>query len=402
MAAALVAMFSASFAFAQEAPTHYVRAAQRGAQLKNLASTKGQTVLDVPAGGLLAVYGQKAGFLDVEAPGGARVWVYGRSLKTTDVPGVLEVTRPRVAMRPLPNSEIRSYPLPQYLNVGDRVWVISRSDPSKSLGEDWIRVWSPPGARAWVRAEETVSLEAGANGADLWKSEMKSILAARKPLSLQPAAATSGNSGSKANSGITPTSTQKTYEPASAEANAAMAEADRLYAAARALEVKDFSQARAAYERVLVLAPKGALAERAQQQLEQIRLFDELASLKAEVELAESTRTEEAARLQRELEEARLRKSDPLVGRYQVRGWLESRRLLGEEEPVYFIRWAGEDSSELICSDGRYDLSLYVGFEVGIVGGASRAPIPASGGTKPRPVQYDIVRIEVISGRGRN
>ena len=41
-----------------------------------------------------------------------------------------------------------------------------------------------------------------------------------------------------------------------------------------------------------------------QQQLEQIRLFDELSALKAEVELAESTRTAEAARLQRELEEA--------------------------------------------------------------------------------------------------
>ncbi len=386
----------ASRANAQETPTHYVRAAQSGAQLRNLASKKGQVVLNAKAGGILAVYGQNAGFLDVEVPGGAKVWVFGRSLRETDVPGVLEVTRPKVAMRPLPVAEIRSYPMPQYLDVGDRVWVISRSDATKPLREDWIRVWSPPGARAWVRAEETVALESGAIGADLWKTAVRNVLAERKPLSLKPAPT------DPIGTPVAPAATtQETYRPASAEAHAAMAEADRLFATARSLEAKDFGPARAAYERVLVLASKGALAARAQSQLDQIRLFDDLAKLKLEVTAAEQARAAEAARLERELEEARLRRSDPLVGRYQVRGWLEERRVLGEEEPLYFIRWAGEDKSELISTDGRYDLSLYVGFEVGVVGGASRAPIPASSTRLPRPVQYDVLKLEVISGRGR-
>lgn len=388
-------------ASAQDSPTHYVNAAQRGATLRNLASKKGQPVLEVGAGGILAVYGQNAGFLDVEVPGGTQVWVYGRSLKTTDVPGVLEVTRPRVAMRPLPVSEIRSYPMPQYLDVGDRVWVIARNDTTKAMNEDWIRVWSPPGARAWVRAEETVALKAGVSGAQAWKSAVRKILDSRKPLSLKPAVVTPAAAPVSTSMG-SPKATQETFKPASAEAHAALAEADRLFMAARSLETKDFGPARAAYERVLVLAPKGSIAVTAQRQLDQIKLFDDLAKLRTEVEAAEATRSAEATRLESDLEEARLRRSDPLVGRYQVRGWLEARKMLGEDEPLYFIRWAGEDQSELISSDGRYDLSLYVGFELGVVGGASRAPIPASVTSNRRPVQYDVLKLEVISGRGSN
>ncbi len=403
---AFAVLFAVQLAFAsnaQESPTHYVRSAPSGAQLRNLASIKGQVVRDVPAGGILAVYGQKAGFLDVEVPGGTKVWVFGRSLVETDVPGVLEVTRPRVAMRPLPNSEIASYPLPQYLDIGDRVWVISRDDPSKPMREDWIRVWSPPGTRAWVRAEETVALESGVSGEAEWKSAARTVLAARKPLSLKnDSAPPAVKAIPPIKTPIKPASSQETYEPASAEAHAAMAEGDRLFAAARTAASKDFGPARAAYERVLVLGSKGALATRAQNQLEQIRLFDELAEIKAEVVGRETARAEEAARFAREAEQARLRQNDPLIGRYQVRGWLEARPVLGEDTPLYLIRWAGEDQSEVISSDGRYDLSLYVGFEVGVIGGASRAPIPASVTRGRRPVQYDVLKLEVISGRGRN
>jgi len=396
-----VIQFSLS-ASAQESPTHYVRSAQRGAVLRNLASKKGQVVLEVPSGGILAVYGQNAGFLDVEVPGGTKVWVFGRSLSATDVPGVLEVTRPRVAMRPLPVSEIRSYPMPQYLDVGDRVWVIARNDATKPMNEDWIRVWSPPGARAWVRAEETLALKAGVSGTQAWKSSVREILEQRKPLSLKPAAMTPAAAPTLAAKTPNATQPQETFRPASVEANAAMAEADRLFAATRKLAVKDFGPARSAYERVLVLASKGPLAARAQAQLDQIKLFDDLAALRTEVEAADKARADEATRLAQELELARLRRSDPLVGRYQVRGWLEARPVIGEEAPLYIIRWAGEDQSELISSDGRYDLSLYVGFELGVVGGASRAPIPASVSNRRRPVQYDVLKLEVISGRGGN
>lgn len=381
----------------QAAGIGYARAAEGGARLRNLASDKGNVVGDLPQGGLMKVYGETAGYLDVEVPGGVEVWVYGRYLKESGRPGWLEVQRGRVAMRPSPKSEITSYPLPQYLEVGERVWVVQRKDETKPLSEDWVQIRSPEGKRAWVAEGETTSISR-TEGATAWEKESTAVREARMAAAQEPVKPRSGGLTVGKENPETPAKTV-IETPVSSEARQAIRDADRLFEAARATTDKDFTAARAAYEHALMVAPKGTVADRANARLEEITAHEKLESLRDEISAAEAERAAERARLQRELDESNRRRSDPLVGRYQARGWLEARKVRGADEPIYLIRWAGSEQAELISSDGRYDLSLFVGYEVGVVGGTSRAPIPASSSTIARPVQFDVMKIEVISGR---
>ena len=384
-------------------PERYVVAGDAGAKLRNLADAGAKVVLDAQKGTVLAVYGERAGYLDVEAPGGVSCWVFGRSLRATGVPGVLEVTKNRVTMRPLPNSDITSYPLPQLLSSGDRVWVIARNDATKPLAEDWVNIWSPPGVRAWVKSTETGAIPAGKDGKSLWNDAAKKLLSARKPVDLSPKSnlprVPEEDVKQTATTGVVEASSQVSAS-AMQEARTLLIEADKLYDAARATNTADYGPARNAYERVLVLASTGHVADRARARLSEITAREELHAMKADHARAKEERAAERTRLEKELEEARLTRTDPLIGKFQSRGWLEKEERRGED-PVYTIHWAGMPQSEVVCASGRYDLELYVGFEIGIVGGASRAPVPASAGARPRPIQYEVMKVEVISGRGR-
>jgi len=87
-----------------------VRAKEGGAKLKNLPDSKGETVLDAASGALMAVYSERAGWLEVEPASGMKVWIHGSFLKRTTIPGVVEITASSVRMRPLPASDEKSFP----------------------------------------------------------------------------------------------------------------------------------------------------------------------------------------------------------------------------------------------------------------------------------------------------
>ena len=138
----------------------YARVGTGGATARNLYDQQGLAVLEVPAGTVLAVHGERSGWLDVEVPGGFKVWVFGEYVRAASEAGTLQITGDHVRMRPLPSSGAESLPLRQHLSRGDRVRLIRRNNSSLDLRQDWVQIWSPAGARAWVRASETVALGA--------------------------------------------------------------------------------------------------------------------------------------------------------------------------------------------------------------------------------------------------
>ena len=114
----------------QRSVERYVLAGADGASLYNLPDPKGQVVLDVAAGTPLAVLGSKSEgrYLKVMAPGGLKVWVFGKYLKESERKGWVELTGSYVQMRPMPRSQ-NSYPLGQ-LDKGERLLFLKRNDPS--------------------------------------------------------------------------------------------------------------------------------------------------------------------------------------------------------------------------------------------------------------------------------
>jgi hypothetical protein len=403
----------ASFVHAVQAPAsaqapnsaaRFVRVKDGGAKLFNLADKSAEVVLKASAGTLLQVHGERAGYLDVSAPGGVEVWVFGEYAKAADAPGMIEITGNGVSMRPLPMSNEKSFPLAQRLMKGDRVRFLGRNDPSQPFEEDWIKVVSPVSAHAWAIAAETMPLAAGEDGSALWMAAEKSALASAALVEVPRAAAKNGANGAAA-SGAAAASAAKASTDAAAKAEKpkgapvaaasqgssspadALANAEKLMETARKAEKPDFAPAKLAYKKIIDTTPSGAAADTARVRLQEIDAREELAALHVAAQQSEVMREEEIAKKNAELREASLYQ-DPLWGRFQARGWLEKD---GER---FVIRWANKRTAEVVCSQKRYDLNEYVGFEVGVSGAQSRA-----GGVE-KPAIVDAARIEVLSGAG--
>ena len=379
----------------QDAPTflRYVRAGAAGARARNVYDKQGLVVLEVPAGGLLAVHGERSGWYEVEAPGGFSVWVWGQYLGATADSNVLQVTGANVNMRPLPSNDVSSLPLGQVLEKGDRVRLIGRKDASKPMSDDWVNVWSRAGVRAWVPVSETEPLPSDVDGSALWS---KTVLEARPTLGRDDAAkaqdASKGlNNGQASGDEV---------KPESKDVGQALAEADALLAAARKAEQErgtpDYVKARAAYEKVLTLAPTAATAEVARARIELCKGYAEAHELR--VELERKRDTVDAAVKKREAEKERARNRGAFEGRFVARGWLEKRVLPGDQS-IYILRWAGDPHAELVCTSGRYDLSQFVDYELGINGNELRGPVTAPTVELTRPREIDVTRLEVLAGR---
>jgi hypothetical protein len=384
-------------------PQRYVRAKSGGAKIYNLADAKGVELESAKAESLLAVYSENAGFLEVEPADGLLVWVSGKYLATTDEPGVLKVTGNGINMRPAPSSTSEnSYPLARSLNKSDKVRAESRQHPEKPLAEDWVHVWAPAGTRAWCKKAE-VSDATGSDLATLFTSAQKDAHAAAK-LYVEPKAAsaalasapksekTTPDANLRAGGGAsaaaaTPAGAQAQGGAGSASAATELATANQLYEKARTSENPDFAAAKASYQKVIDLAPKSSAADSARAGLEKIGLHEEIARIKADKAAHEVDRPARRARAEKDLREASLG-SDPLWGRFQTRGWLE------KEGDHWAIRWAGKVTSEVVCTSGRYDLSLFQGFQLGITGALQR------GAGSDGPARFDVRRIEVLDGRG--
>jgi hypothetical protein len=380
-------------------PVSYVRVKPGGASLRNLPDAKGLSVLDAAPATLLAVYQERAGWLEAEPAAGMKVWVHGSFVKRTTTPGVVEITANNVRMRPLPSSDEKSFPLPTKLDKGERLRLIARADPSKQVGEDWIQVWSPPGARAYVAAADTAVVDSSEDVRKTWTAAATSARAAmpvvefggEAPLAANPATKTAAATVGKAGTA----EAAAKAEPKSRAAQEKLEQADKLLATTKTAENPDFGPAKQAYQGVIAEAPQGDTARVAQARLDEIEIREEIQSLKSEKSKAQTDRTQKLADAEARLKEVNQRQ-DPLWGRFQARGWLENTAAAGQPAH-YLLRWSGKDIAEISCGSGRYDLAKFVGFEVGIYGAVQKAAVPAAEGEPGSPAQIDATRVEVIA-----
>ena len=382
-----------------QAATKYVRAGDQGGKLRNLASPAGEVVLDAKAGALLAVRSERNGWLEVEPATGMKVWIYGTYLKKSGTPGVAEINANSVRMRPLPSSDEKSFPLPMKLDRGERVRVIGRADQTKPVGEDWIHVWSPAGATAWIAAAETKAVAAGEDARAAWASELKEsqaslavvdVFAGGEAVAGAPASASNGQGAAK-------DASAKTAAKGDAAAYEKLAEGEKLLKAAQAEAVPDFTGAKAAFAAAVAQAPQSPAADSAKQRLEEISIREEIQRLKADKDKLQAERATKLAEAEARLKEVEAQK-DPLRGRFQARGWLE-RHVQPGVATRYALTWGGREVAEIYCGSGRYELDAFVGCEIGVLGVTQRAAVAATAEVPGTPARVDATKIEVLSTR---
>jgi hypothetical protein len=371
-----------------------MRVAGAAAVLRNLPDAQANQLLELAPNTLLAVYGEQAGWLKADVPGGFPVWVFGRFLEPTADPKVLLVARANVNMRPQPSSDVNSFPLGQKLKPGDRLAVIKRFDPALALADDWVQVWSPAGVCGWVPAEAAVALARDEDARLEWQRAERSAIVRPEPTN--PSAAPRSDSGTATNAaGNSPGSAQ----PASSgrtksAALQALDEARALLAAERSRDLPDFEAVRAALSRARGLEPDVLTTAEIDKEFEMVSAFEKLHRTEALLEESRLQRQQELLRArQRQWEE--LVDKDPLYARFTLRGRLE-RFQAADGTRVYRLRRGANASADLTCPSGRYDLELFVGCELGVVGGKQEgAEVEAAQGALPLALAVE--RLEVLA-----
>ena len=81
------------------------------------------------------------------------------------------------------------------------------------------------------------------------------------------------------------------------------------------------------------------------------------------------------------------------MGRYDARGWLESRKR-SNGEWSWYLSFAGKETCVVQCSSGRYNISMFEGYEIGVTG----MMINEAGAAQST---CDMRSIEVLSGRAQ-
>jgi len=386
-------------ASAQE-PLRYVRANSGGASIRNFQDRQGLVVRDVQPGGLMAVFGESVGFLDVQAEGGFKVWVYGKYLEPLQG-DLMRVNAKSVLMRPKPGSSTANMPIRTKLQRGDVVRRIERFDSTIPLEEDWVQVWSPLKARGWVLASDVSDVADAGQAAAAWRqaqsAQPKAAVAAStprpKPKTPKPQPQTTPTQSKPQEAAAKPVA--KEAKPVTGEPTSLLAAADRLFDAALEQEKPEFAPVIAAYEEVLAQAPAGSsVANMASRRLDESRVRAKFVGLQDEVERSKAEHQDRLESIKREQERVELANTTHW-GRFNGRGWLE-KKVIGSQEH-YYLRWAGDTVAEVTCSSGRYDLDAFEGYEIGGMG------IQVNQGSLDQLDKYrtprvlDLMKIEVIS-----
>ncbi|MEO0661336.1 MAG: SH3 domain-containing protein, partial [Planctomycetota bacterium] len=334
-------------------------------------------------------------FSEVEVAGGFPVWVYGKYLQPSAVEDVMLVTGSRVNMRPLPNSTPASMPLLTKLDAGERVRFIERANKSVALGEDWVRIQAPSNAKAWLRTDALEPVPDAGKASAVWLDSTEPLPAVQ-PRRVAPASAPKSRQQTSARP-----RTQDAPRVAPAVLQKLVA-ADEAFDAASALKtpsVEAWSDVVDAYGVVLDQAPFGSVTrEKAEDRLEQARVQMEFVSLREEFAVSKQRSDAEIRRIDRMLE-ARQKRKTARWGRYEERGWIEARPT-GSESRWYLV-FGGETVAEVRCLSGRYDLDVFEGYEIGVIGREIAPVVRATATSLPEARVVDAQRIEVISGRGR-
>jgi hypothetical protein len=406
----------------------YAQAGPRGARLRSLADEKGHLLCDIPAGTVLKLRGERAGWVQVEIPGGFAAWTSGQYLSETETPGQLEFNGDRVNLRPQPQADnINNFPVGT-LSKGARVQLIERANPERALKEDWVRIWTPAGTAAWLRKAEAEALASGADGAKQWADAVAKSTHLPAPIFVRPARGIEAPPTSSAKVGVATDAVAKPGEspsvanrPAAATAQqasapgaqpgaqpvapsvapsvtgaplsapeAALATARANLAAARTAETPDLVALRASYEQALALdqasGKPGSVTEFAHADLEAVVALEAAAAMRAEMEASKLRVAAELEAQRKQVLHAAAAK-DPLTQTYAAHGTLV-RRAGASGAPLYWLVQGGRDICQLTCSNGRYRLEQYAGRYLGIHGETGTL---ASGNAS-----IDAARIEVL------
>jgi hypothetical protein len=382
----------------------YVRAGTN-AKLFNLPDPKGVVLTTAEKGTLLKVKEVRGTWLSVEPAGGIPVWIYGKYLIAADK-GSATVQGTNVRMRPLPSTSQDSYPLDQLLKGGETLKVLQRADETKPLEKDWVKVLAPAGTIGWMQASNAAN-QTVVDGAKAMETEHTAALAKLPLVTLPTTFATSTETTTTAATTATEkTATEQTTAAekvettpaAAAKTTSTFATAEQQYEAARAATTADWNAVKSAYEAYLAANPKGASADTARLRIEECELRLQIAAIESDKKLREQEREVQLTDAKRRLQAASL-SQDPLWGRFQARGWLELDPYSDAKTPRYVLRFGGKTVAEVVCGTGRYDLSQYIGYELGVMGTITRGAIGEPGTTSARPMRLDTARLEVISGR---
>ncbi|MDF1839031.1 MAG: hypothetical protein P1V35_14275 [Planctomycetota bacterium] len=368
----------------------YVRTTVKTAA-RNFQDRQGLPVQELPVGTLLRVHERSLGkyaFYEVSAAAGMPVWVYGQYLESTDVENVLRVAGNHVNQRPRPNTDQGSTPLRTRLMATDRVQVIQRQDLNKPLEEDWVQVWGPARTRVWVEVASTAPVTDLAAAAVEFQKGMRTLPKTKAKVPAKPTPANAEK----------PKVAPIKVRP---EATKSLRYADHLFAQAIADEnatVEQLANVEQAYHRVLDMAPAGTtVRELTIQQLEKLKVHQGVANLRLELAEAKERKAERGREIAQEQAQKDLRNT-VTWGRFVARGWVESEVVDGNKH--YFVRWDGERKVEIACASGRYNMDMFVGYQVGLQGQTRRAATPMTLETPAVLSLIDASRIEVIAGSG--
>tara|TARA_R110002126_G_scaffold23750_13_gene82971 strand:- start:8006 stop:9241 length:1236 start_codon:yes stop_codon:yes gene_type:complete len=396
--AGLLLVASAATGFAQDGNTTYVTA-NDDAQVRSFHDPKGALVSRLDGGTLMKVHSTSTGsypYYEVEVAGGMPVWVHGSLLAETATANVLRVTGSNVLMRPLPESSRKAMPLPSKLQLGTRVEMLGRHDVAKPMADDWIQILSPEGARGWVMVNQTSTHADAAGAAAAWTQ-------ARVALPSEPAKTVPTNNTSNSN-GARPTVPAKTKPVANVPvpdgAVKALADADKIYDAVKVksgVTAMEVEPALTAYQKVLNLAPASSTTYQvAERRLAQAEILYQIAMLNDREMLRDQQNQARITELNQK-EADRIASQHPNWGRFNGRGWLEKDE--GPGKPTrWYLRWSGERKVEVLSSSGRYDLSNYEGYQIGIQGTTRREATAVTLETDAQLRLLDVFKIEVISG----
>ncbi|MFT4539239.1 MAG: hypothetical protein ACI841_001453 [Planctomycetota bacterium] len=375
----------------------FVRAGAEGARVLNFQDANASPVRQADAGTLMRVTKTDVGFHNVEVAGGLQVWVHGKFLETTGTQGVLRCSAWGVLMRPGPADGVEYMPITVKLQRGDLVRQIELADAALPMAQTWVKVWSPPHARGWVKESQTVKVSDAVGAKDEWKK-----LAATNAARIAVQSTTEASAAVPANAEVMAPEAKPATEEERSETALALDDAETLFAAAQAKDA-GFAPVVSAYEKVIAIAASGSTsAVRAAQGLKQARLHLQIEQLEADAVSARAAEQEKLELLRLERERVDL-KGTQHWGRFTERGWVQVEKIAGETR--YFLYWGGEMMAEIQCSTGRYDLGVLKNFEIGVQAVMTRPAMPAREATFNRgamdsaPQILDITRIEVISAR---
>jgi len=354
--------------------------------VRNFPDRNGSSFMDVEAGTIVRAFSTSLGkppFREVEVGGGFPVWVFGKYLQPTAVDGVLVVTGTRVNMRPSPDLDPSAMPLrSSKLNAGQRVKLIKRANKAAAMAEDWVLIQAPSNTRAWIEASMLTPTDA-AGGAAAWQAAQVKL-----PTKASTKTAVAAPAEPKV---VIPRITEAT----AAQLTAADAAFDRVIEL-RSPTSEDWRGVVVAYDAVIASAPEGTITlQNAQTRHRTAVARMELASLREDVNHQARRHDAELSKVNAYLETREARGS-ARQGRFRERGWLESRKVDGEE--AWFLSFAGGTVAEVTCRSGRYDLGLFEGYDLGVFGIEVQPEVLATVTTIATPPVIDIGRIEVLAG----